>query len=89
MLSVGCKSGVTREPFMQFNSGMHMLRIAEEWHGIVTLAQENGLLESTSLVPLLSDVKGPKIDMFFIFPEHLKELKRVEALWNFLKKKIA
>jgi len=88
LLTTGAPSGKIREPYMQFNSGANLRAIAEENHGIVTLAKENHLLETSTLVEILPELEGPVIETYFIHPEHLKNSKRVHALLDYLKENL-
>ena len=45
--------------------------------------------ENTDLVRILSDLKGPKIDVFFVYPEELRNSKRVAVFRDFLLARLA
>ena len=40
--------------------------------------------ELDGLTPLLPDLKAPKIDVFFVYPEELRNSKRVAVFRDFL-----
>ena len=40
--------------------------------------------ENTDLVRIMTDLKGPKIDVFFVYPEELRNSKRVAVFRDFL-----
>ena len=40
--------------------------------------------ELDGLVPLLPDLKAPKVDVFFVYPEELRNSKRVAVFRDFL-----
>ncbi len=88
LLTLGAPSGKIREPYMQFNSGKNLRAIAEENHGIITIAKENHLLKKSDLVEVLPHLKGPVIETFFIYPVHLNNSKRVQALLNYMKENV-
>ena len=41
------------------------------------------------LVHLLEDVKAPKVDVFFVYPEELRNSKRVAVFRDFLLARLA
>jgi DNA-binding transcriptional LysR family regulator len=40
--------------------------------------------DTTGLVRILPEVKAPKIDMYFVYPEELRNSKRVSVFRDFL-----
>lgn len=80
-LSLGTKNDKSRDPYLIACSPYHA---AEQGLGIVTLAQENLLLRSGKLVQILPDVKGPTIDAYYVYPEHLKDSKKVRLLGDYI-----
>ena len=45
--------------------------------------------ESPDLVQILPDLKGPKVDVFFVYPEELRNSKRVAVFRDFLLAQLA
>jgi len=45
--------------------------------------------DTTGLVPVLPDVKKPTINMYFVYPEELRNSKRVSVFRDFLVNSIA
>ena len=45
--------------------------------------------ENTDLVRILTDLKGPKIDVYFVYPEELRNSKRVAVFRDFLLARLA
>jgi DNA-binding transcriptional LysR family regulator len=41
-------------------------------------------LQASGLVRVLSDVKAPKVDVYFVYPEELRNSKRVAVFRDFL-----
>ncbi|OJX10526.1 MAG: hypothetical protein BGO77_02955 [Caedibacter sp. 37-49] len=80
-LSLGTKDDKEREPYLVVCSPYHA---AEQGLGIVTLAQENLLLRSGKLVEVLPNLNGPTIDAYYVYPEHLKESKKVRLLGDYI-----
>jgi DNA-binding transcriptional LysR family regulator len=46
-------------------------------------------LENPDLVRILPDLKGPKIDVYFVYPEELRNSKRVAVFRDFLLARLA
>jgi len=88
-LSLGTSLGRFRKPYMQINSSILHYRLAEAGIGIVTLAKERSVPKVSSLVEVLPDYPGPTLEVYYIYPEHLKNSKRVQVLQSFLKEIIA
>ena len=45
--------------------------------------------ENPDLVHVLTDMKGPKVDVFFVYPEELRNSKRVAVFRDFLLARLA
>ena len=45
--------------------------------------------ENPDLVQVLTDLKGPKVDVFFVYPEELRNSKRVAVFRDFLLARLA
>ena len=45
--------------------------------------------ESTSLVRILPELQGPRIDTYFVYPEELRSSKRIQVFRDFLLRKVA
>ena len=45
--------------------------------------------DNSELVRIMPDVKGPKIDVFFVYPEELRNSKRVAVFRDFLLARLA
>lgn len=73
------------KPYMCINSSYGLFLAAEAGLGIVSLSQESPLLRTSRLVPVLPDVMGPKIDIYYIYPKALSDFKRISVFKEFLK----
>lgn len=80
-LFIGFKDPEGRQPYLRASNIYHA---AEEGLGITTLATSNPLLREGRLVRVLADVQGPKIDGYFVFPEHHKDSKKVRLLSDYM-----
>ncbi len=83
-LSAGCSEGKTRDPYMQVNSGHYLVTLATQGIGIITLVKESASNPHDILVPVLPDVEGPEVKFYYIYPKHLSQSDRVQALGAYL-----
>lgn len=83
-LALGVKEGFVRQPHVMINSAMGLFNFALAGTGIVSLSKEDPSLEGCPLVEILSHIKGPVIDAYFIHSFRTKKIKRMELLKNFL-----
>jgi len=44
---------------------------------------------SSNLVRVLPEVEGPRIDAYFVYPEELRNSKRIQVFRDFLLRKVA
>lgn len=84
-LRVGKKNNQVRNPFIRINSAKGASRLAEKGMGIVALSKEFPGIADMNLVSILQDVKGPIIDLYYVYPEALKASKRVTVFGDFIK----
>lgn len=87
VLRVGIPFGRIREPYLQINSPMGMFHAAEAGLGIIAFSEEYKYFptfKGATLVPVLPEVKGPELTRYYIYPEQLKESKRVKAFGEYL-----
>lgn len=84
ILKVGHKGGGLREPFMEFNSASCILRAAKQGLGIVELGKGYPAIEGIELVPVLPHLKGPVVDIFYIYEDYKKNVKKVTAFQEHL-----
>jgi DNA-binding transcriptional LysR family regulator len=47
------------------------------------------MAENQDLVRVLPDLKGPKVEVFFVYPEELRNSKRVAVFRDFLLTRLA
>ena len=87
-LKLGMPRGTLREPYLCINSSAGMRQAAEDGHGIIALAGEFPGLEKSGLIEVFPEEDKPSIPIYYVYPEHLKDSKRVNALGNYLKNKL-
>ncbi len=85
---IGRKPGSPRRALMEVNSLQAMLMAIRSGVGIGALPDYLGS-ELDGLVPVLPDVKPPKVDVFFVYPEELRTSKRVAVFRDFLLARLA
>jgi DNA-binding transcriptional LysR family regulator len=86
-LRLGMPVGLLREPYLCINTSAGKRQAAEEGHGIIALAAEYPGLEKSELIEVLPNIKKPSIPTYYVYPDQLRESKRVKALGDYLKKR--
>ena len=84
LLRVGLSPDSNRVPFMKLNSSECLLTAAKVGLGIVAIGSEHPKLAGVELEEVLPETEGPEIEIFYIYPEHLKNSKRVTILADYL-----
>lgn len=87
LLDVGAKS-VRREPVLRVNSIYGILRAVQSGLGVGALPEYMGR-ELGSLVEILPELRGPELDMFFVYPDELRDSARIVAFRDFILEKLA
>lgn len=88
LLDAGRKPGTTRRPVLEMNSVYGILQAVQSGLGIAALP-DYMRAETAQLVEVLTELKGPKIEAYFVYPEELRNSKRVAVFRDFLLAKIA
>ena len=87
-LKLGMKDNKKRKSIMKVNSIMGLLLAVESGVGIATLPDYLVSL-SSNLIKLIPSSEGPITEAYFVYPESLKNVARVQAFRNFLYSKIS
>ncbi len=87
ILRAGVSPEQVRRPFMQLNSSEGLLTAARVGLGIVALGKNHPKLSGVELEEVLPGIEYPSIEIFYIYPEHLQNSKRVTVLGDYLSKK--
>ena len=74
---------------LEVNSLQGMLLAIKSGLGIAARARLHGALETEGLVRILPDIKAPKVDVYFVYPEELRNSKRVAVFRDFLLARLA
>ena len=72
-----------REPILRVNSIYGIFRAVQSGLGIGALPDYMSR-EATDLVEILPELRGPSIDTYFVYPEELKNSKRITVFRDFL-----
>jgi DNA-binding transcriptional LysR family regulator len=72
-----------RQPVFMINNIMGLLRACQRGLGIALLP-DYLIEENAGLVQLFGEEEGPALDAFFVYPEELKAVARVQAFRDFL-----
>lgn len=83
LAEAGRRAGQPRRAVLEVNSLHAMALAVRAGVGIAALPNWMGE-EMKGLVPLLPDIKSPKVDVFFVYPEELRNSKRVSVFRDFL-----
>jgi DNA-binding transcriptional LysR family regulator len=87
-LKLGMKDNKKRRSSMKVNSIMGLLLAVESGVGIAALPDYLVSL-SSNLIKLIPSEEGPITEAYFVYPESLKNVARVQAFRNFLYSKIS
>ncbi len=88
LLSAGRKDGSERQPVLRLNSIYGIMRAVQSGLGIGALPEYMGR-EMGNLVEILPELRGPELDMFFVYPDELRQSARVTVFRDFLMEKLA
>ena len=87
LLEAGCEEGCRRRPGLQVNSIYGIFRAVQSGFGIGALPDYMSR-EVGNLIEILPELRGPSIDFFFVYPEELRNFKRIGVLRDFLVSKM-
>lgn len=88
LLDAGTRDGARRNPVLQVNNVYGVLRAVENGVGIAAFP-DYMIHESSRIVQILNDVEGPSYEGYFVYPEELRNSKRIAVFRDFLIRKIA
>lgn len=83
LAEVGRRPGNPRRAVLEVNSTHAVLLAIRSGLGIGALP-DYVVQENPDLVRILTDLKGPKVDVYFVYPEELRNSKRVAVFRDFL-----
>jgi DNA-binding transcriptional LysR family regulator len=88
LADTGRRPGSPRRALLEVNSIHAVLLAIRSGMGIGALP-DYVVNENPDLVHVLADLKGPKVDVFFVYPEELRNSKRVAVFRDFLLARLA
>ncbi|MBN8903604.1 MAG: substrate binding domain-containing protein, partial [Rhodospirillales bacterium] len=88
LAEAGRRPGNPRRALLEVNS-MHAILLAIRSGLGIGAVPDYAVAENPDLVRILTDLKGPKIDVFFVYPEELRNSKRVAVFRDFLLARLA
>ena len=88
LLRLGVKGEGRRRPCLTVNNVYAIQRAAEAGLGLAALP-EFIVLGNSNLVRVLPELEGPRIDAYFVYPEELRNSKRIQVFRDFLLRKVA
>ncbi|HVZ08337.1 LysR family transcriptional regulator [Rhodopila sp.] len=88
LAEAGRRPGNPRRAVLEVNSINAVMLALRSGMGIGALP-DYVVAENPDLVHVLADMKGPKVDVFFVYPEELRNSKRVAVFRDFLLARLA
>jgi DNA-binding transcriptional LysR family regulator len=88
LLEAGTKPGHRRHPALMVNNIYAILRAVENGIGIAAFPDYMAH-ESTKIVQVLPELEGPTYEAYFVYPEELRNSKRIAVFRDFLVRKVA
>lgn len=85
LLTCGTQLGIKRDPYLSINNLQGIAHAVEKGSGIACLPAYVAQ-QYSNLVQILPNVQGPTVRFYFVYPNQLKDSKRIAHLWTFLKK---
>ena len=87
LLEEGAPAGRLRKPVLRVNSIYGIYRAVQSGLGIAALPEYMSR-EGRNLVEILPAIRGPSLDVYFVYPEELRRAKRIGVLRDFLVRKM-
>jgi DNA-binding transcriptional LysR family regulator len=88
LLTIGGRESDLRQPVLTVNNIYAILRATQSGLGLAGLA-EFMAEETPGLVRVLPEIEGPRFDAYFVYPEELRNSKRIQVFRDFLLRKVA
>ena len=88
LAEAGRRPGNPRRALLEVNSVQAVLLAIRSGLGIGAVP-DWAMAENPDLVRVLTDLKGPKVDVYFVYPEELRNSKRVAVFRDFLLARLA
>ena len=87
LLTVGTEEGRPRAPVLTMNNIYGIYRAVQSGLGVAALPDYFSH-ESSNLVRVLPELEGPNFEVYFVYPEELRNAKRISVFRDFLMRKL-
>jgi DNA-binding transcriptional LysR family regulator len=87
LLETGLSNGQKRKAFLRVNSTYAIFRAVQSGIGIGSLPDYLNQ-ETANLVEVLPELRGPRVDVYFVYPEELRHSNRIVVFREFLLRKV-
>ncbi len=77
-----------RKPYTSASSVRTVFELANNGIGIAEHSQESPLLKGSNLIQVLPEVSGAQIDIYYVYPTQLENIKRIQVLKDFLMEEV-
>jgi DNA-binding transcriptional LysR family regulator len=88
LLRAGREAGKLRRPALTVNNVYGILRAVQSGAGLAALPEFMGH-DLSDLVQVLPELDGPQFDAYFVYPEELRNAKRIQVFRDFLLRAVA
>jgi DNA-binding transcriptional LysR family regulator len=88
LMRSGVRKDRPRRAVLKVNSVYAIRRAVQSGMGLASLP-EFMATDSQNLVRVLPELQGPRIDAYFVYPEELRNSKRIQVFRDFLLRKVA
>ncbi len=88
LAEAGRRPGNPRRALLDVNN-IHAVQLAIRSGLGIGALPDYAMTENPDLVRVLTDLKGPKVDVYFVYPEELRNSKRVSVFRDFLLARLA
>jgi len=90
LAELGRRPGDPRRALLEVNSLQAMMEAVKSGLGVAAVPDYMAMeAEADGLVRLLPEIKAPKVDVYFVYPEELRSSKRVAVFRDFLLSRLA
>jgi len=86
LLWEGTKDGKVRTPYLQVNSNVALYEAANRGMGVVALSQMTQIPSDSKLAPILTNLKGPELNYYCVYPKNNEDMPNVKAFKEYIKK---
>lgn len=87
LLEAGLNNGERRKAFLKVNSTYAIFRAVQNGIGVGALPHYLNY-EAGNLVEILPEIRGPDLDVFFVYPEELRHSSRITLFRQFILRKV-